>query len=86
MSYECMRYECLAIADNITGSKKRVSKVLRTLDDPKHGIMARFKAMDLVKNLVVGEAASQKVCLTKEEVENIVHAVFRDIRKNAGRA
>lgn len=81
-----MRYECAAVMDGITGNKKRVDKVLRTLKDPGHGIMARFRAIDVVRGMVVGEAASQKVRLSNEEIDDVTYASIRDIKKKAGMA
>lgn len=79
-----MGYNCIAVMDKITGNRKRVDKVLGTLNDPRHGVMARFRAVDVVKGMVIGEAASQKVRLSNEEIDDVTYAVIRDIKKKAG--
>ena len=79
-----MGYNCIAVMDKITGNRKRVDKILRTLNDPRHGVMARFRAVDVVKGMVIGEAASQKVRLSNEEIDDVAYAVIRDIKKKAG--
>jgi hypothetical protein len=81
-----MGYNCIAVMDKITGNIKRVNKVLRTLNDPRHGVMARFRAVDVVKGMVIGEAASQKVRLSNEEIDDVTYAVIRDIKKKTGMA
>ncbi len=79
-----MRHECIMVMDRITGNKKRVDKILRVLRNPDLGVMARFRAIDVVKGMVVGEAACQKARLSNEEINDITYAAIRNIKEKSG--
>lgn len=71
-----MSYETDAVTLGIIGNEKRIAKILRVMAGT-----AESSSFATIRNMVVGEAASQKTRLTEAEIKNAVYAIYRHCTK-----
>lgn len=72
-----MSYETNAVSSGIIKNNKKVQKIICAMNkDDKRAIV-------VIRNAVIGEAASQKVKLSETEIINAVYTVFRHCKSQS---